>query len=200
MNQNRKAFTLIELLVVIVIIGILAAFVVPAVAGAKKRALVSTCQKRLNQLATATIKWSQDNNGSWLSKADWPLLVNPYLTDREPEAIGGEFRCPAGDAYREFREGISWKWTAVDYACVSNTYTKYEHVEEEAKGPEQAMFVDFLQGFDGMLTQTRFTATLNAANEPKIFRHPAGRVSGGNIVFLDGHTSLMRFTWPDLVP
>ena len=56
-----KSFTLIELLVVIAIISILAAMLLPTLAGAKEQARRTACQSGLRQLGMAVAMYAGDN-------------------------------------------------------------------------------------------------------------------------------------------
>jgi prepilin-type N-terminal cleavage/methylation domain-containing protein len=64
-RAGRCPFTLIELLVVIAIIGILAAMLLPALAGAKKRARLTSCINRMRQIYLTMSMYAGDNDERW---------------------------------------------------------------------------------------------------------------------------------------
>ena len=73
-SHRRNAFTLIELLIVIAIIGILIAFLAPAVGGALKRARVTSVRAEISQLETAIGKFRSVYN------MDPPSSITLYET------------------------------------------------------------------------------------------------------------------------
>ena len=60
-NRSRRAFTLIELLLVLVILGILAAIVVPKFSGRTEQARVTAAQSQISTFGTALDAFEVDN-------------------------------------------------------------------------------------------------------------------------------------------
>ena len=96
---SLTGFTLIELLVVIAIIGILAAFLIPTLGGAREAGKKSACLNNLRQIGIATRMYSEEHGFTLPHQAysttmpAWIMDINNYLDDQ------GVFRCPSHKDY-----------------------------------------------------------------------------------------------------
>jgi general secretion pathway protein G len=84
-SRNRRGFTLVELILVIIIIGILAAIIVPKFAGQTDKAKLATTKANINSLRSAVRLWQSDNDGT-LPSALSDLVPN-YIRAIPEEAV-----------------------------------------------------------------------------------------------------------------
>ena len=122
---SKSGFTLVGLLVIIAILGILAAMLLPALAGAKKKAQRINCVNNLKQSGIAFRIWEGDNDDKY------PMDV--------PAAKGGTKEFTTGaDTFRHFQVmsnelstpkilvcPADTRVAAVNFACLKNENVSY---------------------------------------------------------------------------
>ena len=104
-NQARKAFTLIEILIVVVILGILAAVVIPQFTNAAEDANNSSVRTQLQTLRSQIELYRIENQGAdpAFASTGWADLVNGgYLPAPPKNPITGSsnFGTGSGDGWR----------------------------------------------------------------------------------------------------
>ena len=128
-NQARKAFTLIEILIVVVILGILAAIVIPQFTDASDQANVASMKSQLQTMRSQIELFRiQDvvNYNLWdpiaaAAGTEWdPLISGDYLQAAPRNPITNASSVAAAPAV-----GLGWVWRDKDGAGPSILFNLY---------------------------------------------------------------------------
>jgi len=87
LRKGEKGFTLIELLIVVAILGILAAVIVPNLAGFLSTGNVAAANTEVSNVESAALAYYANNNGAWPGDSD--DLTTDYLSAATKYAVYG---------------------------------------------------------------------------------------------------------------
>jgi prepilin-type N-terminal cleavage/methylation domain-containing protein/prepilin-type processing-associated H-X9-DG protein len=192
---RRQAFTLVELLMAIAIVGILAAILLPVMAGARNKAHNVACLNNLRQLGIATRLYAEDDNAT-LPAAEFlpsnptnPQKPLPRISDLLAQYTGRlagsnasalVFKCPNDSDFYFDVEGSSYQW---------NSALNGRRIDLGEKQHTSGIAVS-----NGVtLWQTNFDFTFDVEATPLFLDyddfHPRPPKSGKNVVYMDGHVA-----------
>ena len=224
-KSSSGAFTLVELLVVIAIIALLLAMLMPALSKVRNMAKSTVCKTQLKGLGSAMVLYAEENNGEYVTQ-DWnppppaPQYLNnenywfarlgPYVgkaNGADMYKVNKFFRCPVGQAIKDFRDRDPFSHIGVDlyvqsfYLSSPGIVTIPDKLMNIKSPGKFAMLFDFYPGelaltpdiiTSGCIARAKWNLVARDPAHPeyrkKVFRHD----NGINVVRADCHVEYVK--------
>ncbi len=132
-NRSRKAFTLVEILIVVVILGILAAIVVPQFTNATQDAQAGNLKAQLKSLQNQIELFNARNNGTYptsFASNTWDDLVNGNYIKTAPQnpAFPGDNTAKASigvvTGTAKGSASYAWVWNSTDRTLYASYFAE----------------------------------------------------------------------------
>ncbi len=200
-REIHGGFTLIELLVVIAIIALLAAMLLPALAGAKESARAAQCLNNHRQIGLA-VRLYADENDDTLPRSQHSAFANSQLpweravalqlgssTTAWTNLLAGTYHCPADERPDALSYGMNDYFEVGpddDYLGKPQTWRKLLQIRQPVT---TVLTAETSTGADHVMPQF-WISIQDAMNDVDSKRHR----EKSNYSFVDGHAQLLPLT------
>ncbi len=209
----KKAFTLIELLVVISIIAILAALLMPALAGARRQAVASNCRGNLRNQGLAMSMLLNDRDHRYPGWVGYDAVDDAHEGVYLGEANGMEPERWVEPVEKwalllEYTESIDVfadpAWTMGEHGPWGNPVFTEDPSRSPGDAPPSVVNVEYLHDF-GRIDMNSRPGRVITGCAPRLQNYDTGELlehahaEGSNVLFVDGATQMAPRQHPQAI-